>query len=564
MHIFIEIGFILLIATFISIIMRILKQPLVVGYILSGIVAGPYVLNIVQSVESIELFAKLGIAILLFIVGLNLRPTVIREVGKVALVTGLGQIIFTSVIGFGLMQILGFGITASIYGAIALTFSSTIIILKLLSDKGDLEKLYGKISIGFLLVQDIVATIILLVVSLSASPDIFSGGVGSIFIKISQALAFAFVLYILSKYILPKISAFLANSQEALFLFSVTWGLGLSALFYYFGLSIEIGALIAGVSLSVSPFSHEIGARMRPLRDFFILIFFVMLGSQMILSSFMSVLFPAIVLSVFVLVGNPIIVIILMNWLGYKSKTGFMAGLTVAQISEFSLILIALGLSVGHINSHIVSLVTLVGIITISGSTYLILYADKIYPKIQNLLKYIEFKKTKGEENEKGLKNYEMIIFGYDRVGYDFVNTAKKLGKEYIVADFNPEAVKKMTTHNIPNIFGDASDLDFLDEINTLQAKIIISTIPDFQTNLELVSYYRNHNKEGIILVISHDIKHTHSLYEAGASFVIMPHYLGAKYASKMIEEHQGEQYHFEKEKEEHLKHLSERKKFTN
>ena len=169
MHIFTEIVLILSVATVVSCFMRLLKQPLVVGYIISGIIVGPYFLNIVTNIEYMELFSKLGIAILLFIVGLSLKPDIIREVGKVSLVTGLGQVFFTSILGFLIMRLLGFDNVASMYSAIALTFSSTIIILKLLSDKGDLDKLYGKISIGFLLVQDIVATIILLVVSIWGS-----------------------------------------------------------------------------------------------------------------------------------------------------------------------------------------------------------------------------------------------------------------------------------------------------------------------------------------------------------------------------------------------------------
>ena len=175
MSIFIEIGLIIFIATAISFLMRFLKQPLIVGYILSGIIVGPYFLNLIKSPEYIELFSKLGIAILLFIVGLSLKPDIVREVGKVSLITGISQVILTSVVGFFLMKFLGFSITASFFGAVALTFSSTIIILKLISDKGDLDKLYGKISIGFLLVQDVFATVILLIVSVIGSSSSLSG-----------------------------------------------------------------------------------------------------------------------------------------------------------------------------------------------------------------------------------------------------------------------------------------------------------------------------------------------------------------------------------------------------
>ena len=559
MHIFTEIVLILTVATVVSCFMRLLRQPLVVGYIISGIIVGPYFLNIITSIEYIELFSKLGIAILLFIVGLSLKPDIIREVGKVSLVTGLGQVFFTSILGFLIMRLLGFDNTASAYSAIALTFSSTIIILKLLSDKGDLDKLYGKISIGFLLVQDIVATIILLVVSVWGSSktntDVDLG------LMALNGLAFFCGLYLLSKYVIPKFSTFLAKSQESLFLFSITWGLGLAGLFYHLGFSFEIGALVAGVALSVSPFSQEISSRMKPLRDFFILLFFVVLGSQMVISSISSILIPAIILSLFILIGNPVIVIVLMNLLGHKSKTAFMAGLTVAQISEFSLILMSLGFSFGHLTQDVVSLVTLVGIITISGSTYLILYGEKIYASVKPLLSILELRHV-DPTTDKGdnVDPYEMIIFGYDRTGYDFVKAAQSMNRKHLVVDFNPSSIKKLSDAGIPHNFGDAEDVSFLEEIKAAEAKIVISTIPDFKTNLGLVSYYHNHNPLGVIIVISHNIKDAQELYKNGASFVVMPHYLGANLASQMLETHGTEISAFAKEKEKHLEYLEKRK----
>lgn len=565
MEIFIEIGFILAITTVVSLFMRLLKQPLIVGYILSGIIVGPYFLDIISSTEYIELFSKLGIAILLFIVGLSLKPDIIREVGKISLVTGVGQVLATSLLGFFVMRLFGFDVMGSIYGAVALTFSSTIIILKLLSDKNDLDKLYGRISVGFLLVQDLVATIILLsvsVIGVSSGADTNKLEAGLMFLAKS---VFAFVvIYILIKWVLPKITRFLATSQEALFLFSLAWGLGVAGVFYLLGFSLEIGALVAGVALSASLYSYEIVSRMKPLRDFFILIFFVMLGSHMVITGLGAILLPAIILSLFVMIGNPIIVVILMNLLGHKDKVGFMAGLTVAQISEFSLILVTLGHSLGHISQEIVSLVTLVGVITITGSTYMIIYAEKIYPKVEGIVKSLRIKKNASQGSKDDVENsHDLIIFGYDRVGYDFVRVAKETGYKYLVVDFNPESINNLKNKNTPYCFGDAEDVSFLEEIHVPSAKIVISTIPDFKTNLGLVSFYKNHNPEGIVIITSQDIKHTKELYKAGASFVVMPHYIGANFTTRLLKNHGLSHEAYEDERKKHMAYLAEREKVT-
>lgn len=559
MNLFIELSAIVVLATLISLIMKLFKQPLVVGYIVAGIIVGPYALNILNSYEEIELFSKIGVAILLFIVGLTLNPDVMREVGKTSLITGIGQVIFTSVIGFFIVKALGFDSLSAFYVAMALTFSSTIIILKLLSDRGDMQKLYGKISIGFLLVQDVVATVLLLgitVLGLAAAATFSQIIALEVVLLVTKGAVAAIALYLASKYVLPRVASFVAGYQEVLFMFSLAWGLGVAALFHVIGFSIEIGALAAGVTLAVSPFAHEIASRMKPLRDFFIMLFFILLGSHIALGEVSSLLLPALVLSLFVLIGNPLIVIILMNFLGYRNRTAFMAGLTVAQISEFSLILVALGLSFGHLNIETVSLVTLVGIITISGSTYLILYADKIYPWIKPVIKLIAFRKPTIDDTRTEGTTSDVIIFGYDRVGYHFVKVARELGVKYLVVDFNPDSIARLEAADVPHQYGDAEDVEFLDEIDFTKARLVVSTIPDIKTNLLLVEHYRAHNTQGVIITISHKTEDTEELYEAGASYVVMPHHLGAVHAASLIYNHRFNEAAFEREKREHQRRL--------
>lgn len=335
---------------------------MIIAYILAGLLLSPYGLNVVNSHDMIGILSQLGITFLLFMVGINLSPRVIKSVGKISVITGIGQILFTSCIGFLIALVFNFSLIESIYISIALTFSSTIVIMKLLSDKKDLDTLYGRISMGFLIVQDIIAMFILIFVAAL-------GGEGNIYSIIGQSLikvigAVGFVL-LLGYYILPKALKKIADSSEFIMLFCIAWCLALAATLHHIGLSIEIGALLAGVSLSVSPFRHEITAKIRPLRDFFLLMFFVFLGTQMEFSNFQIYIIPIIVFSIFILIGNPIIVMILMGIFGYTKRTSFLAGLTVAQISEFSLILIALGIKMGHINPDILSFVTVTGLITI-------------------------------------------------------------------------------------------------------------------------------------------------------------------------------------------------------
>ncbi len=557
MEIFVEITVILAIAFGAAMIMRVLKQPLIIGYILTGIIVGPYVFNLVQSEGTIELFSKLGITILLFIVGLNLNPSVIKEVGKVSAFTGIAQVIFTSLIGFVIALSLGIDRIAAIYVAIALTFSSTIIILKLLSDKGDINKLYGRIAIGFLIVQDIIATIILLVTSALSQSDAHTNIALFVGYTLMKGVFLVTIVMTFSNIVLPRIQKFIAASQELLFIFSITWGFGFAVLFYYLGFSVEIGALVAGVAMSMTPYAYEVSSRLRPLRDFFIVIFFILLGSQMVLDNIVSLLVPTIVLSLFVLIGNPIIVIILMNLLGYSKRTGFQTGLTVAQISEFSLILAALGFQVGHISREILSLITLVGLVTIAGSTYLILYSDIIYPHVEKILSLFELRKNK---QEKGLgDNYEAILFGYQRVGTDFIKAFEKLGFDFIVVDFDPISIDHLEKNNIAHKYGDAKDTEFLSELELKQAKYVVSTIPDHETNVLVISKIRELNKKAIVLVVAQTRDETHSLYNAGATYVIVPHYLGAQYASKLIAKFGVSKHEFNRLKKKHLQYLEER-----
>jgi len=548
---FVNISFIILTALGVAAVMRILRQPLIIGYIITGIIVGPYFLNLLSSSDSVGTFSKLGVALLLFTVGLHLNPKVIKEVGKVSLITGVGQVVFTSVLGFSIAFLIGFSTVASLYIAIALSFSSTIIIMKLLTDKGDIETVYGKISVGFLIVQDIIAVFALMIIS---SLSVGGNASSLILITFAKGVVATFLLFLFSIYVLPYFTGLIAKSQEFLFLFSISWCLALASLFGYLNFSIEIGALFAGIALSISPYSGEISSKLKPLRDFFIILFFIVIGSQMILGDIQQNIIPIILFSLFILVGNPLIVMVLMGSLGYTKRSGFQAGLTVAQISEFSIILIILGVSVGHLNSEILSLITMVGLITIAGSTYMISYSNQIYQKISKYLNVFERKKVK--EKLKIEKEYDVILFGQNRIGFNILTALKKIKKSYLVVDYDPEVVSALSKYGVPNIFGDAYDIDFLEELPLGKAKIVISTIPDFEINELLVKTIKRLNKDAIVLVHSHQMDGASQLYEAGADYVLTPHFLGGEYVARMIGDFETNKTSYKKEKEKHMRML--------
>lgn len=554
MSLFAEFGILIGIATLVSFAMRYFKQPLLVGYILAGLLVGPFVFGVLHSTETITFFSEIGIAILLFTVGLNINPKIFKDFGKVSVVTGVVQILVTFALGYILCTILGFSNTASFYVGAALSFSSTIVVLKLISDKGDLDTLYAKVSIGLLLVQDIVAILLLFAV------PIFSSEKFSLAIVLNKfsfgILVIAFLMFC-SKYIFPKINNFISGSDEMLLLFSIAWGIGIAALFKVIGFSLESGALIAGASLSVLPSRYEINSRLGPLRDFFLVLFFLSLGSQISPAGIIVAIPVVLLLSAFVLFGKSVIIMTVLGLLGYKKRTGFQTGTVNAQISEFSLIFLALGVKLGAVSPDVLSIVTMVGLVTILGSAYFVIYSEKIYLAIANDLNI--FQRADAHETKVVAEGYPMILIGTGRIGYDFYQLFKKNKKDFLVIDHNPDVVEELREVHGHVMYGDASDLDFLETVSFKQAEMVISTIPNLETNLLIADVARKESPDYdaiIMIAVSQSIEDALSLYDVGYDYVILPHFIGGSFAVELLQKLKNNKAKFKKYKEEHREYL--------
>ncbi len=520
---FYELAAILGLAVGVGFLGRFIKQPLVVSFIFVGVIVGPYGLNLLQSVEKIHLLSEMGIAVLLFVVGLKLDLTLIRTSGKVALAAGLGQVLFTSVFGYFISVGLGFEPVTSLYISVALTFSSTIIIVKLLSDKKEIQSLHGQISIGFLIVQDIVVILAMIVLSAIGTPSDYSIA-NEIILVIVKGIGMLIITYLLIRYVMTRLVSHMARTPELLVLFSLAWAIALAALSDFMGFSKEVGAFLGGISLASTPYREVISGRLVSLRDFLLFFFFVYLGSQVNINLIGEQIIPATILSLFVLVGNPIIVMIILGMMGYRKRTGFLAGLNVAQISEFSLILAALGLSLGQIDEKTLGLITLVGLITIGISTYLIMYSHQIYNVVGSSLDIFERKNPFREVSEEEIEStdYDIIIFGLGMYGNNIAKSLEKKGFRVFGVDFDPRNVKRWNKKGRHAQYGDADDPEIM-EVLPGNTQCVVSTLPDKQVNLALIKYLKHAEYKGKIAVTSYTGRSAKELELAGADLILLP-----------------------------------------
>ncbi|MBN2398704.1 MAG: cation:proton antiporter [Deltaproteobacteria bacterium] len=526
-NVFVEIAAILGIATLAGIIGQKLRQPLIIMFLATGILAGPSFLGIIHSYEQIELLAHIGIALLLFIVGLKLDLNLIRTTGPVALATGLGQIVFTALIGFGMAVGMGMSYLSAAYVSVALTFSSTIIIVKLLSDKKEIDSLHGQIALGFLIVQDIAAILALVgLTTVGASVTGDTSGYFSVLMIAAKGLGLLGAVALLMKYVIPYLTRRLAHSLELLTLFSIAWAVLLGAGGELLGFSKEVGAFLAGISLASTPFRDMIGARLTSLRDFLLLFFFIDLGARLDWSMVGSQLGASLIFSIFVLVGNPIIVLIIMGAMGYRRRTGFLAGLTVAQISEFSLIVAALGLSIGHITEETVGLITLVGVVTIFLSTYMILYSYPLYCFLSSPLKIFERRNPYREaaiDTPVKAEAVDVIVVGLGNYGSGLMEHLLRRKNATVGIDFDPGALDKWRKRGVPVLYGDMADPEMHEQLPLKKARWVLSTVRSKQMNLALVRNLRKDGYAGNVALTATNSQEAAEFEEAGANLVFRP-----------------------------------------
>jgi len=550
----IEIGLIFISAAVLAYISKLFKQPMIPAYILAGLIL--VLTGFVEANSLVETISTLGIAFLLFIVGLEIDLKRIKDVGFVSTIGGTIMCVVLFGVGFLAAGLLGFSALSSVYIGLVIAFSSTMIVVKLLSDRAELDTLHGRIILGILLLQDIFAIMALFILS---TLDNFS------FITLLAVLivliAVILVMYLLSKYIFPTIFKYAAKSEELLFVTSVAVCLIFIGLFHYLDLSIAIGAFLAGLTLGNLPYNIEIISLVKPLRDFFSVIFFVSLGMQLDLIAIGTFIIPVIVITLLIIIIKPLLTMVIISLFGYKTRPSFLTSMSLAQASEFSLILLVFGVTVGHITQEIFSSVIFVVIVTMALTAYLFEYEVYFYKKIHKFLKIFERVSERGnlEYIPKKLKT-EVVLIGCDRLGYNIFNALSKMKQNFIVVDYNPEIVRDLIKKKIPCLYGDVSDIEILNTLDLKNVKMIISTVPEKESSLLIIKKAKEANPHVTLFLTSMHVEEALDLYDAGADYVILPHFLGGERISLFLQETKGDMNKVFKKKLGHIKELENRK----
>ena len=528
-ELFLEFAAVIVTAGIVSIAAYKLRQPLIIAYILTGVLAGPSVLGFARSMELFQALSSVGIAFLLFIVGLNLNWRNVKDVGPVAFIGGLAQVALATTIGYFVSQALGFDEITSLFLAVAFSFSSTIIIVKLLTDKEDIERLHGRIAVGILLVQDLIAMLILLL--LAAYAD--GGSIANVLtISLVKGIVVIVALLLLARYLVPHLFRYAAKSPELLFLVALSWCFAIASTLQLLGFSLEIGALLAGISLAGTGFQHEIEAKIRSLRDFFIVLFFIVLGTHLAGGDVAHLGAPIVIYSALILIANPIIILVIMRAMGYHPRTGFLTGTTLAQVSEFAFILLAAGIGLGLLDEEVLSLATMVALITIAVSSYLIAYNERMY---EFASRFIPALRQKAEHDHGEEAAPVVVMLGYDRMGQKILPMVQELTDNFTIVDVNPAVIEELQHVGIHAVYGDAGNEDLLRLVQADKAKMVISAIPDMAVNEDILDFLRHHHAKGTAILTVKNSEDAARCYELGATYVIVPTVLGGEHFAQLL-----------------------------
>ncbi|MGM0510331.1 MAG: cation:proton antiporter, partial [Thermoplasmatota archaeon] len=519
-----------------------LKQPVILGYILAGITIGPYALGLVGKVEDVHVLAQIGVTLLLFVVGLEFSPKIMKKIWKVSVFGGIVEMTFIFLLGLGIGMFFNLGVAQSVFLGSILAISSTIVVIQVLQNLGEERELAGRIMIGLLIVQDVGVIIIVALLS-----NIFLVQGNDVFNYISPiilTLAFVALLLLMGRTVLPIIlDAVSAVEDKTLFLIIVlVMSLGTASLAYMLGIPLALGSFLAGLVLAESKYGLEIVDKIRPLRDIFVVIFFVSVGMSLNIFLASGNLFFILVLIVVMVGGKFAIFALSSKIFGYTTKTAFKVGLGLIQIGEFSFIMAELGYLEGVITSELYSSVVIVALVTIMITPYSITKSDHIYDWFRNFERlgkltnrlFPSAAEKKISRSDKELKDH-VVLIGYGTVGHLTVDSLIKARKPFIIIDHDPSKIPYLEELNFPYIYGDATSTHILEKANVDKADMVVETIPGERDTVLLINEIRKMNPDCDIIARVHSERLKDEIEEK-VHHIIYPEAIGGKAVVEEVE----------------------------
>lgn len=525
-NIFVQFAIVLSLASLFGYLVYRLKLPLVVAYLLAGVSLSSLSILDPHNAEIFTFLPEIGIAFVLFLIGMELDLREIKALGAPIVLSSIGQIIITTLAGYSLGGLLGFGSTESVLMGLGLSFSSTIVIIKFLTEKRDLNSLYGKLSVGIILIEDLVAIAVLMIVSVGSST--FNLGLQQslpLLTLLGKAVFLFIVTYLLARFVLERIFNAVAKSVELLFLTALTWCFILTSAAVLLGFSVVIGAFLAGVALASSPYHLQIQGKIKPLRDFFVALFFVYLGIQAKWTDFASNLLPIVIFTSYALIVKPLLFISILGIFGFRRHTLFQTGVNISQISEFSLVLMLVGVQMGIASQTSLSVMAAVAVVSIIFSSIMIAYARRLYEALKPYLGIFEHssKIHDLETHDELLIEDHIVVIGAHRVGGPIIDYLSKTKIPLVVMDFNPTVVAHYRSKGINIFYGDIGDPDVVDVLLLDHARLILSTATDLEDNEMILAECKRRKVKATIILRANDQNQANALKTLGADYVILP-----------------------------------------
>jgi Kef-type K+ transport system membrane component KefB/Trk K+ transport system NAD-binding subunit len=538
--VFFEFAIVLTVAAVVGAIGTLLRQPLIISFIVVGVIVGPSMLGLIEPGSEMQLLADLGIALLLFSVGLTLDLSNVRTMGIVALTAGIGQMAFTILFGFLLALVLGMPSMAAVYVGVALAMSSAVIPMKVLADKREVDSLHGRVAIGALIVQDV--GVIAAIVALATVGAVGQGGL-SVPLQLARVVLNGVLLVaasvLLARFVLPRVVDFLSRSAELLVLFAVTWAMAFAVIAEAAGLSREFGAFLAGIALASTQYREAIVAPLARLRDFLLVFFFVGLGASLDPAILRAQVSHAAIFAVFVLLGNTGIVMLIMGLMGYRSRTGFFTGTALAQTSVFSLVVASMGVSLGHIGVETLGLITLVGLVTIGVCTYILTYSSEIFERLRPVLSVFErkrpFRELTAEATTVEADEVEVVVLGLGRFGSGIARGLQLRRRKVLGVDFDPDVLSRLGRGGLPVVYGDIADAEMLHHLPLEDAAVVVCAVPGLVANLGTLRMLKQHGYSGRIALTAHTEAEAAQLRAAGADLVLEVFAYAAEHSAEAV-----------------------------